>query len=196
MEEELKRQIVNTCKALYELGLISNRSGNVSGRLEGSEHFWITPTRMCKPELTPELLVKLDLQGRIIEGKVSPSREKLMHARIYQTKKEINAVVHAHNPLVLALVASGIPFCPETVEAKLNINPTLVSPKPPGSPELAEVVSNAVQEDYNLVIIPRHGVIAVGQDLLEARAIAETAEMEAKFLLVFTLLKKMRYVDY
>ncbi|MEM2674534.1 MAG: class II aldolase/adducin family protein, partial [Candidatus Hadarchaeales archaeon] len=106
-EEELKEEIVKTSRILYERGLITAIGGNISARIPGERAFWITPSQLCKSELKPEDIVKLDLECNQLEGFLKPSIEKLMHARVYKVRPEANAVVHAHNPITLGLVSSG-----------------------------------------------------------------------------------------
>lgn len=64
-------------------------------------------------------------------------------------------------------------------------NPVVISNKPSGSKDLAESVSAAFQKhDTRAVVIKNHGVVAVGKDIHEARAVVESLEEWAKILTV------------
>ncbi|MEM2913766.1 MAG: class II aldolase/adducin family protein, partial [Candidatus Bathyarchaeia archaeon] len=53
-EEELKEEICETMKRLFNRGLISALGGNVSARVPEAKEFWITPSGVFKGELEPE----------------------------------------------------------------------------------------------------------------------------------------------
>jgi L-fuculose-phosphate aldolase len=71
-------------------------------------------------------------------------------------------------------------------EAKIVVgNPVLISNKPSGSAELANLVSEACRhggENLRAVIIKNHGVVAVGSNIDQARAVVEALEEWAKIL--------------
>jgi len=68
-------------------------SDNISARVPGSNEFWITPSGIFKGELNPDDLVKLDLDGNIIDGFLRPSIEWPLHAAIYRVRQD-DALVH------------------------------------------------------------------------------------------------------
>ena len=184
-EERLKEEIVRTARVLYEKGLVTVFGGNISARVPQKKEFWITPSHVCKSELKTEDLVRMDLDGNVLEGNLEPSVEKLMHARVYRAREDANAIIHAHNPLVLALVHAGLWLEPVTIEADLLLGePEVVPFLPPGSEELAEAVEEMARKGTRLIILEKHGVVGIGRSLLEARAIVELAEDVSKILLM------------
>ncbi len=176
-EEELKEEICRVMSALYKRGLISALGGNVSARLPGAKEFWITPSGVFKGELMPEDLVKLDLDCNVIEGLLRPSIESPVHAAIYKVRPDVNAIVHAHNPFTLGLALAGIPIKPITVEEVMVLRKVEVVPFAfPGTEKLAKLVADAAAKGCRAIILQNHGVIALGSNLVEAEAIAETLE--------------------
>ena len=176
-EEELKEEICRVMKALYNRGLVSALGGNVSARIPGSNEFWITPSGVFKGDLAPEDLVKLDLDGNIVEGLLKPSIESPFHAAIYKARPDVNAVVHAHNPYTLGLALAGIPIKPITVEEVMVLRKVEVVPFAfPGTEELAKLVGEAASKGARAIILQNHGIVALGSNLIEAEAIAETLE--------------------
>jgi L-fuculose-phosphate aldolase len=102
----IRDAIVEIGRRLYTRGLISGNEGNVSVR-EG-DALWVTPSGVCKGFLTPDMLVKTDLEGRQIEGRLRVSSEVQMHTAIYARRGDVRAVVHAHPPTATAFAVAGV----------------------------------------------------------------------------------------
>ncbi|RLE99093.1 MAG: class II aldolase/adducin family protein [Thermoprotei archaeon] len=176
-EEQLKEDICKVMRNLFNRGLISALGGNVSARVPGSEEFWITPSGIFKGELSAEDLVKLDLEGNILEGFLRPSIEWPFHAAIYKVRPDVNAVVHAHNPFTLGLTLAGVGLKPITVEAVMVLRKVEVVPFAfPGTEELANLVKEKAMAGARAIVLQNHGIVAMGANLYEAEAIAETLE--------------------
>ncbi|HIQ03230.1 MAG TPA: class II aldolase/adducin family protein [Desulfurococcales archaeon] len=181
VEEELKRNICYVMRLLYERGLVSALSGNVSARLPGAREFWITPSGLFKGMIKPSDLVKIDLNGNITSGNRKPSIETPLHTAIYRSRHDINAIVHSHNPYTIGLILAGVELKPITVEGALILKKTTIIPyAPPGSSKLVQLVSKEVSKGYNILILKHHGVIAASTDLFKALALVEMLEELAK----------------
>ncbi|MCD6369333.1 MAG: class II aldolase/adducin family protein [Thermoproteales archaeon] len=172
-------ELTKVMRILYERKYISSLSGNASVREPGSSEFWITPSGIFKGALKPSDIIKMSVDGRVLEGRLKPSSEWRFHAAIYRKRKDVNAVIHAHNPITVALTMAGITIKPVTAEGILFLRKIKIIPyAPPGSQELAGKVAKGI-EDCNALILEKHGVVAVGRNLTEAEAIIETLEDEA-----------------
>lgn len=189
-EEELKEEICKTMKRLFDRGLISALGGNISARLPGMREFWITPSGVFKGELTSEDLIKMDLDGRVIEGFLRPSVESPFHAMIYRKRADVNAVIHSHNPIATGLALAGIQIQPVTIEAAVVLRKVKIVPWAfPGTEKLAKLVGEHI-EGARALILMNHGVVGVGSNLLEAEAIVETLEEVAMVQFIASLFKK------
>jgi len=176
-EEQLKEDICKVMRNLFRRGLISALGGNVSARLPGANEFWITPSGIFKGELTPEDLLKLDLDGNVLDGFGRPSIEWPFHAAIYKVRPDVNAVVHAHNPVTLGLALAGIGLKPITVEAVMVLRKVEIVPFAfPGTDKLAKLVAEKAASGARAIILQNHGVVALGSNLYDAEAVAETLE--------------------
>jgi len=176
-EDELKEEICRVMRALYERGLITALGGNVSARVPGAKEFWITPSGVFKGAVEPDDLVKLDLEGNIVEGILRPSIERLMHAAIYRVRPDVNAVVHAHNPYTLGLALAGVELKPVSDEAVMVLRRVEIVPFAfPGTDKLANLVAEYAAKGARALVLQNHGVVAMGANLLEAEAIVETME--------------------
>lgn len=177
-------------RRLFNRGLISALGGNISARLPGSNEFWITPSGVFKGELEPDDLVKVDLSGRVIEGFLRPSIETPFHAKIYEKRADVNAVVHSHNPITTGLALAGIEIQPVTIEAAVVLRRVKIAPWAfPGTEALARIVGEHIEGTRALVLM-NHGVIGVGSNLLEAETIVETLEEVATAQFVALLFRK------
>ena len=87
---------------------------------------------------------------------------------------------------------------PVIKEAKIVVgNPVIIPNKPSGSTELANIVSEAFGhsgEEIRAVIIRNHGVVAVGCNIHQARAVVEALEEWAKILTISKIFGGPRYV--
>lgn len=93
--------IIEAACAMHKDGLTVANSGNISVR--DKEGFLITPSGVPYEKLQPEDIVKLDNQGKKIQGILQPSSEWKIHCDIYRHKPQVNAIVHAHSPSATAL---------------------------------------------------------------------------------------------
>jgi ribulose-5-phosphate 4-epimerase/fuculose-1-phosphate aldolase len=110
-----------------------------------------------------------------------------MHLSIYK-KSKVNAIVHTHSPYTLGIAISVTnQFQHILEEAKIIVgDPVIVSNKPSGSKELAasETFGRTDAKKLRAVIIKNHGVVAVGNNIHEARAVVEALEEWAKILTI------------
>ena len=73
---ELREQICDVCHKMWQKGWVAANDGNVSVRLEDGT-FLATPTGMSKSFITPEKLVHIDKDGKVLDGEqgLRPSSE-------------------------------------------------------------------------------------------------------------------------
>ncbi|MEM4848814.1 MAG: class II aldolase/adducin family protein, partial [Ignisphaera sp.] len=171
---------------------ISALSGNLSVRLPGTNYIWITPTGLHKAELKVDDLVKINLDGDVVEGHHRPSSEWRFHVAIYRARPDVFAVIHTHNPAVLVLDLLDINLDSSLlIESKYYIKGVAYVPEAePGSEELAKHVADIVSTGVNAIILRKHGVISLGRNLYEAETVAEALEDLAQIQL-HTLMLKM-----
>lgn len=111
-EWELKREICEVGRRMYERGFVAANDGNISYRL-GDGRFLCTPTGVSKGFLKPADIAVVDDQGNQISGAKPRTSEIKLHLQIYAELPEINAVAHAHPPHATAFAVAGIdiPSC-------------------------------------------------------------------------------------
>ena len=178
-DAQAKQELLTCGVRLYQRGFVAANDGNLS-ILVGENALWVTPTGVSKGFMTEDMLVKLDLDGNVLEGVRKPSSEVKMHLRIYRENPFVRAVVHAHPPLATAFAAAGIPLDkPVLQEAVVQLGTVPVAPFAlPGSPEVAESVAPYCK-DYRALLLEYHGAVTWGESMQQAHFRLECLEQVA-----------------
>ncbi|MFR3791148.1 MAG: L-ribulose-5-phosphate 4-epimerase [Blautia massiliensis (ex Durand et al. 2017)] len=107
MLEELKEIV---CRANLELprrGLVLYTWGNVSGIDRARGLVVIKPSGVDYEELTPGDMTVVDLDGRVVEGRLNPSSDTRTHLELYRAFPQIGGVVHTHSTYATAWAQAG-----------------------------------------------------------------------------------------
>jgi L-ribulose-5-phosphate 4-epimerase len=112
MLEKLRDEVCRLHLELPKNGLVTWTSGNVSGRDPETKLVVIKPSGIMYEDLTPEDLVIVDLNGKIVEGRLKPSSDTSTHLYIYRHRSEVGGIVHTHSPFATAFAAVGKPIPP------------------------------------------------------------------------------------
>ena len=191
--------LVSCVKSLYEMGFTSPVSGNHSIRIENTKWMWITPSGVLLLQYARGRFGQSTFRNCKDTGRLKPSIQWYMHLSIYKKSRKVNAIVHTHSPYTFGIAISGkYQFRHIIEEAKIVVgDPVIIANKPSGSTELANVVSEAFGqggEKLKAVIIKNHGVVAVGNNIHQARAIVEALEEWAKILTISKIFGGPKYV--
>ena len=110
MLTELKREAYEANVALPRHGLINLTFGNASALDRARGLFAIKPSGVDYVRLTPAQMVLVDLDGKIVEGKLKPSSDTPTHRRLFLAFQEIGGVVHTHSTHATAFAQAGRPI--------------------------------------------------------------------------------------
>ncbi|MDY0039624.1 MAG: class II aldolase/adducin family protein [Desulforhabdus sp.] len=188
-ETGLREDLIWVCRQLEKQRLLAATDGNVSCRV-GPDRLLITPSGARKGELKPLDLILVDLNsGSIVAGRGKASSELRVHFLIYRQRPDVNAVVHAHPPLLTGCTLAGIQFRAEVLpEVWLTIGSVPTAPYAmPTTEELAESVRPFLA-NHQAILLERHGSLTVGRSLKEAFMRLEKLEHAAHTLLFSYLL--------
>lgn len=179
-EKELRNIICIMIQRSYKQQLITSTEGTFSCRINENS-FVITPYGKDRKYLEIEDLVLIKDDKR--ESGKNPSRSVLLHKTIYKKQPEINAVIIAHPPNIMAFGISGTEFNTRTIpESYVVLRDIKVFPY--GTQFLNIDKVSAVLGPKNPVIIFENDcVITCGRDLLQAYDRLEVAEFSAKSLI-------------
>lgn len=183
-EYEVKKQICEIGQRIYNKGFVAANDGNITVKVSDNVLF-ATPTGVSKGYMTPDMLIKVDMDGNVIEGKLKPSSELKMHLRVYKERPDVGAVVHAHPPTATGFAIAGIPLNKFTMpEAVISLGTVpLTAYGTPSTEEIPNAISEAMQS-HDAVLLENHGALTVGNNLLTAYFKMETLEFYAKISLI------------
>ncbi len=188
MQEELKKAVCQANLELQKHKLVIYSWGNVSGIDRSAGIIAIKPSGVAYDELTPEKIVLLDPDGKIIEGTLNPSSDTPTHLELYRNFEAIGGICHTHSPnaTMWAQACKEIP-CFGTTHADNFYGPI---------PVTEVMTEEQIKDDYELntgrviveriagmdpmqmpaILVANHGPFTWGAD--PAAAVEETVVLE------------------
>lgn len=164
MLETLREEIWRLHLELPRNNLVAWTSGNVSGRDPGTGLVVIKPSGIRYEDLTPESMVVVDLDGKVVEGNHKPSSDTFAHVYVYRHRPDVNGVVHTHSTFATAWAAVGRPI-PAVLTA---ICDEFGGPVPVGAyakiggDEIGREIIRSIG-DSPAVLMKNHGVFTIGK---------------------------------
>jgi L-ribulose-5-phosphate 4-epimerase len=142
MLEDMKIKVCEANLDLKRHTLIIFSWGNVSGIDREKGIIGIKPSGISYDELTPDKIVLVDLDGRVVEGNLRPSSDTATHLELYQNFKHIGGVCHTHSTYATSWAQSCRPIpCMGTTHADYFYG---------AIPVTAEMTPEQIKDDYEL----------------------------------------------
>ena len=186
-----RRDIIEAGRRMYMRGYVCANDGNISARISG-DVIVVTPSGISKGFMTEDMLIKIGLDGAVLEGTLKPSSEIKLHLAIYRQSPDMLSVCHAHPPVAAAFAAAGVAlnkaYLQETAML-LGVIP-VVEYAPPGSEELASTAA-ALCNEYHGALLEHHGAVTWGNSVIQALHRMESVEYTA----TVTMYSKMMGFD-
>ncbi|MGE5788204.1 MAG: L-ribulose-5-phosphate 4-epimerase [Myxococcales bacterium] len=107
---DLKQQAWQANMEIPRRGLAIYTFGNVSAFDEGRAVLAIKPSGVAYEVLTAADLVVLDLDGKVVEGKLRPSSDTKTHIVLYRAFPGIRGIVHTHSTYATAWAQARLPI--------------------------------------------------------------------------------------
>jgi L-fuculose-phosphate aldolase len=190
-ERALREEFVRVGQLMHAKGYVTATDGNISARLD-KDCFLVTPSGLSKGFMTPDQMVVIDWEAKVVKATgygsrrdghaadLKPSSEILLHLEAYRQRPDIKAVVHAHPPVAVTLSIAGISIAPcilPEVIVTLGSIPT-TEYATPASAEGATVIREYIRR-HDAVMLQRHGSVTVGSTVFEAYLKLEKLEHAA-----------------
>ncbi|MEM7312074.1 MAG: 3-oxo-tetronate 4-phosphate decarboxylase [Planctomycetota bacterium] len=195
-ERELRERIALYGKSLFDRGLTSGSSGNISVKLP--DGMLITPTNSCLGRLDPDRIAKVDNNKIVVAGD-KPSKEFFLHQAMYDSRPNEQAIVHLHSTYSVAVsclegVDPNDVLPPITAYYVMRVGTLPLVPYfAPGDEKLAEAVASASKLS-RAVLLSNHGPVVAGKSLDAAMNATEELEETAKLFLMLRN-EKTRFLD-
>ena len=196
-EREIRAEIVDVCHKIYNNGWVASNDGNVSVLMENNIAI-CTPTGVSKGIITPDMLIKVDINGNKLEGEkeLNPSSEIKMHLDILKNKPGVNSVVHAHPPYGTAFAVAGMPLdqciLPEIVISLGQIPLTRYGT--PSTYEIPESVREHLNDSF-VFLLENHGALSTGADVYQAYYRMESMELFAKIVVIAKIIGNVNTIS-
>ncbi len=197
MFTELKKEVYKANMLLPEYGLAPFTWGNASGVDRERGVIVIKPSGVPYPDLTWEMMVVVDFDGKVLGGDYNPSSDTLTHIELYKAFPEIGGAVHTHSKFATAFAQAGreIPalgtthadFCYGAIPCTRALTEEEINSA--YEKNTGVVICNHFKEN-NLdavavpgVLVRSHGVFAWGKNPVKATENAATLEIVADMAL-------------
>jgi len=176
--EAEQQLVVATAQRLAEKGYLMATGGNLSVRIAGQPAFAITPSNYDYLKMRPDDVCVLDFDLNVIDGARAPSVESGLHAGVYQTRADVNAVVHTHQVYAsaLALINAPIPALFDEQARFLGRSVEIIPYAPSGTGFLKNAIVRHIRNHNNAYILKNHGALCFGHDVERAAHNVEILE--------------------
>jgi L-fuculose-phosphate aldolase len=164
--EELKRQICDIGRRLWQRAYVDGNGGNIAIRV-GEDVALCTPTLISKGFMKPEDMCLVDLDGNQLCGVKKRTSEILMHLQIMKRQPRAVATVHCHPPYATGFAVAGVepPTC-MIPEYEVFSSVAIAPYRTPGTPEMGKLVSDLVDK-HNTILMANHGVVSWSHNNVE-----------------------------
>ena len=194
-ESTYRLDMIEVGKRLYQKGLVASNDGNISVRISENE-ILITPTGVCKGDMSPDQILKVDFSGNLISGFLKPTSEMKMHLSVYRHRSDVRAVVHAHPPKATAFAVAGKELdritLPEVVFSLGSI--ALSEYGTPSTDQIPRAVEKCIGTS-DALLLANHGALTVGSTVMDAYYKMETLEHFASISIYARLLGGERVLN-
>lgn len=188
-------QLAEIIKRVYKQRLTTTSGGNLSIKDENGD-VWITPGAIDKGNLTKDDMVCIKPDGTMV-GRHKPSSEYPFHLKIYETRKDLKAVLHAHPQALVAFsIVRQVPDTKITPQAYLECGKVgMAKYAMTGSNELGERIADVFRKGYDVAILENHGVVVGAENLQDAFGRFETLESVAKLCINAKIIGNKRSLE-
>ena len=171
-EWRLRIQTAAAYRIIDHMGWTELIWGHTTTRVPGPEHhFLINPYGLRYDEITASSLVKIDLDGNIVEPSEYPVNPAgfVIHSAIHQHREDAHCVMHTHTRAGMAVAALECGLLPISMNA-MSFHGRIAYHDFEGASLLLEEREQLARDvgDASGIILRNHGLLAVGRTVSEA----------------------------
>lgn len=168
----IKQDLAAAYQIIAKLGLDDHTYTHLSARPAGADFYYIFPFGLRFSEVTEDILLKVSLDGEVLEGSEYEYNKTgyVIHGSIYKQRKDLNAVFHLHtvpNVAVSAMKQGLMPISQWALHfygqvSYHNYNSLALDEQTQGN-----TLANDLA-DKNIMFLRNHGTICCGKTIHEA----------------------------
>jgi len=189
--KELRQEVYEMHMGLVKNSLVTMTSGNVSGRDFKTNLVVIKPSGVLYDNLTPEKLVVVDLNGKIVEGKLQPSIDTITHLYVYRHMPEVGGVIHTHSNYAtcFAMLGKKIPVYLTAIADEFGVEIPVGKLALIGGEGIGQEIVRSIGK-CPAILMQNHGVFTIGKNPFSALKAAVMVEDVAKTVYLGLMLGK------
>jgi L-fuculose-phosphate aldolase len=180
-ELQLRELICEVGRRAYMRQMGAANDGNMSILLDDGS-LLCTPTGVSKGFMSPDMICRVDREGAPLGHNARrPSTEIRLHLRVYDRRKDVRAVVHAHPLYATVHAICGKPLVQQVMpESTMFLGEVPLAPYGlPSTDELSDAISPYLDR-CDALLLESHGALTYGGDLMSAYFKMEALEYYAK----------------
>jgi len=197
--QKLKKDVYLCNLELVKRNLVIYTFGNVSGIDRKNKVIAIKPSGVSYEKLTPNDIIIVDLNGKVVEGKYRPSSDTSTHLELYKHFSQIGGIAHTHSTYATswAQARKAIPVLGTTHADHLpdsipctKLMQTIQIEKDYEANTGKEIINtiNNKYERIKMILVAGHGPFTWGKDPSEAVYNSVILEQLAKMALFSTII--------
>jgi L-ribulose-5-phosphate 4-epimerase len=178
--KDLKERVWLCNLELFKKNLVVQTFGNVSAIDRDKGIIAIKPSGVPYSELTPDKIVLVDLDNKVIDSDLKPSSDTPTHSVLYNSFSQIGGIVHTHSPYATAWAQAKKPIpCFGTthadfVQGEIPCTDELTDEQIKGDYEvetgnqIIKRFANISPEEVEMVLVANHGPFTWGETAEDA----------------------------
>jgi ribulose-5-phosphate 4-epimerase/fuculose-1-phosphate aldolase len=175
VEAQVRQELAAFYRLLAHFKMTDLIDTHISARVPGThDHFLINRYGVLFEEMRPQDLVKIDLQGRLIDGQ-DPAKSRInlagftIHSAIHEARQDLACVVHTHTPdgIAVSCQADGLlPISQHALKFYNRIGYHDYEGVALNLDERSRLVKSLGSHD--VMILRNHGLVAAGSSIAKA----------------------------
>lgn len=144
---------------------------HISARIPGTEHLLINPYGLMFDEMTASSLVKIDIEGNVLQDSVYPINPAgfVIHSAVHEARPDVQCVVHTHtiNGMAVSAQANGLlPISQHSIFVLSSLGYHGYEGVALRDAEKPRLVADL--GDKSFLMLHNHGLLTVGSSVAEA----------------------------
>jgi len=190
-----RQDVADMCRVLADNGYFAGTGGNLGLRLN-DRLMAVTPSATDYYQVRADDVVVLDIETlAVVEGEMTPTVEKSLHAAMLKMHPHHRASLHTHQPVASAVALSHevLPWPTDADRKAFGRHIAVIPYRPSGTGMLAKTFRNNLRPDIHAYLMASHGVICSAPDLQAGLGVIRKIDAAAAAFLRARLEKRANF---